>query len=138
MSQDTSTQSESTADLVKQLSAQTSLLVRQELELAKAELSEKGKNAGIGAGLFGGAAGVGFYGLGALIATAIAALSLAVATWLAALIVTVVLFAIAAVLGLTGKSKVQAATPPAPEATIETSKQDVATVKQRAANGRAH
>src|SRR5437762_13271901 len=81
----------SIAELVKQLSEQTSRLARQEVELAKAELAVKGKRAGIGAGMFGGAGIFGFYALGALTATAILALATAVAAWLAALIVTAVL-----------------------------------------------
>src|SRR5437868_13678888 len=85
----------SAAELFKQLSDQTSRLVRDEIELAKAELAQKGKSAGIGAGMFGGAAFFGVYALGALTATAILALSTAVAGWLAALIVTVAYGAIA-------------------------------------------
>src|SRR5436305_3058315 len=85
----------SMAELVKQLSEQTSRLARQEVELAKAELAVKGKRAGIGAGMFGGAGVLGFYALGALIATAILVLATAVASWLAALIVCVLLGAIA-------------------------------------------
>src|SRR5947207_13826358 len=91
---------ESVAELVKQLSEQTSLLARQEVELAKAELSAKGKRAGIGAGMFGGAGVFGFYAVGALTATAILALATAVAAWLGALIVTVVLGAVAGLLAL--------------------------------------
>src|SRR5689334_20786838 len=90
----------SMAELVKQLSDQTSRLARQEVELAKAELSVKGKRAGIGAGMFGGAGVFGFYALGALTATAILALATAVTAWLAALIVAVVLGGIAGVLAL--------------------------------------
>ena len=86
----------SAAELVKQLSEQTSRLVRQEVELAKAELTVKGKQAGIGAGLFGGAGVFGLYALGALTAAAIAALATAMATWLAALIVTVIWAAVPA------------------------------------------
>src|SRR2546421_10342594 len=95
----------SIAELVKQLSEQTSRLARQEVELAKAELAVKGKRAGIGAGMFGGAGAFGFYALGALIATAILALGTAMAGWLAALIVTVLLGAIAGALALRGKNK---------------------------------
>src|SRR5205085_5912898 len=102
----------SVTELVKQLSDQTSRLARQEVELAKTELAIKGKRAGIGAGMFGGAGVFGFYALGALVATAILALGTAMAAWLAALIVTVVLGAVAGVLALQGKSKVQQATPP--------------------------
>src|SRR5947209_8848219 len=102
----------SVAELVKQLSEQASRLARQEVELAKAELATKGKRAGIGAGMFGGAGVFGFYALGALTATAVLALATAVAAWVAALIVTVVLGAVAALLALRGKTKVQQATPP--------------------------
>ena len=123
---------ESVAQLVKELSEQTSRLARQEVELAKAELTAKGKRAGIGAGMFGGAGVFGFYALGALTATAILALATAVAAWLAALIVTVVLGAIAGLLALQGRSKVQQATPPVPEQATESVKEDVQWAKTRA------
>src|SRR5438067_1352313 len=122
----------SMAELVKQLSEQTSRLARQEVELAKAELTVKGKRAGIGAGMFGGAGIFGFYAVGALTATAILALATAVASWLAALIVAVVLGAIAGVLALQGKTKVQQATPPVPEQATESVKEDVQWAKTRA------
>jgi len=122
----------SMAELVKQLSEQTSRLARQEVELAKAELTEKGRRAGVGAGMFGGAGIFGFYAVGALTATAILALATAVAAWLAALIVTVVLGAIAGVLALQGKTKVQQATPPVPEQATESVKEDVQWAKTRA------
>lgn len=122
----------SLAELVKQLSEQTSRLARQEVELAKAELAAKGKRAGIGAGMFGGAAVLGFYALGALIATAILGLATAVHAWLAALIVTAVLGACAGVLSLLGKSKVEQATPPVPEQATESVKEDVEWAKTRA------
>jgi uncharacterized protein YacL len=138
MTQQDSLNQASTADLMRRLSEQTTLLVRQEVDLAKAELAEKGKQAGIGAGLFGTAGIVGLYALGALIATVIAALALAMATWLAALIVTVVLLAVATVLALQGRSRVRAATPPAPEAAIETTKADIDVIKARAKEGREH
>jgi|ERR671929_398058 hypothetical protein len=126
----------SAAELVKQLSEQTSRLVRQEVELAKAELTVKGKRAGVGAGMFGGAGVFGLYALGALTAAAIAALALAVATWLAALIVAVVWAAIAGVMALTGKSKVQQAMPPVPQDSVESVKEDVQWTKARAQQGR--
>jgi uncharacterized membrane protein YqjE len=125
----------SLSELVQQLSNQTSTLVRQEIRLAQLELQEKGKRAGIGAGLFGGSGLVALYGLGALIAAAILALATAVDGWLAALIVAVVLFAIAGVAALTGKKQVEQATPPAPEQAIESTKESVDVVKERA--GRA-
>jgi uncharacterized membrane protein YqjE len=132
----TGTQEQTTADLLRQLSEQTTTLVRQELELAKLELTEKGKKAGIGAGMFGGAGALGFYALGAFTACAILALATAVAGWLAALIVGVVYAAVAGVLALTGKNKVTAATPPVPEQAVESTKEDVRWVKARATSAR--
>jgi hypothetical protein len=126
---------ESTSDLLKRLSEQTSRLVSQEIALAKAEVSAKGKQAGIGAGLFGGAGVSGLCALGALTATVIAALSLAMDTWLAGLIVTVVWAAIAGVMALTGKSKMQQAMPPV-EQSVDSVKEDVQWTKERAKDGR--
>lgn len=126
----------SVADLVRQLSEQTSRLAGLEVELAKAELTEKGKRAGIGAGMFGAAGVLGLYALGAL-ATAILALSLAVTGWLAALIVAVVLGALAGLLALQGKTKVQQATPPMPEQARESVKEDVQLAKTRVQAGRS-
>jgi hypothetical protein len=126
----------STADLLKQLSDQTTTLVRREMDLAKAELSEKGKRAGIGAGMFGGAGLFGVGAFAALTTCAIAALATGMDLWLAALIVTVVYAAIAAVLALTGKGKVQEAAPPIPEEAIESTKEDVQWAKTRARSGR--
>jgi uncharacterized membrane protein YqjE len=124
------------AELLKRLSEQTSTLVRQELDLAKAELTVKGKRLGAGAGMFGGAGLFGVYAFGALTACIILALSLAMAAWLAALIVTVVYAAIAGVLALTGKKQVQEATPPLPEQTVDSVKEDVQWTKERAKAGR--
>lgn len=126
------TKDASLTELTRQLSEQTSRLIHQEIELAKAELTVKGKRAGIGVGMFGGAGAFGFYALGALVATAILALSQAVTAWLAALIVTVVLAAIAGVLALQGKNKVQQATPPVPEQATESVKEDVQWAKTQA------
>jgi nitrate/nitrite transporter NarK len=106
--------------------------VRKELRLAQLEMTEKGKRAGIGVGLFGGAGLIAFYGGGALIATLVLVLAEFLDGWLAALIVTVVLFAVAGVLALTGKKQVEQATPPAPEQAIETTKSSIETVKERA------
>lgn len=126
----------SVADLLKQASDQTATLVHQELELAKAELTTKGKQAGLGAGMFGGAGVFGVYAFGALTAAVILALSLAMTGWLAALIVATVYGAIAAVLALRGKSKVKAATPPMPEQTVQSVKADVESTKQHVKEGR--
>jgi lipopolysaccharide export LptBFGC system permease protein LptF len=112
-------------ELLKQLSEQTSRLVHQELELAKAELTQKAKQAGMGAGLFGGAGALGLAALGALTACFILALDVVMPAWLAALIVAVVYGAVAAVLAMRGRAKVKQAVPPVPEQTIETVKEDV-------------
>ena len=121
-----------TSELLRQLSDQTTSLVRQEIELAKLEFREKGREAGIGAGMFGGAGLFGLYAVGALTATVILALATFLPAWVAALIVTVVYGAIAGILALRGKSHVQEATPPVPEQAVETTKEDVRWVKTRA------
>ena len=112
-------------ELLGQLSQETTRLVHQELELAKAELAQKGKQAGAGAGLFGGAGALGLAALGALTAGFILALNAVVAAWLAALIVAVVYGIVAFVLAKQGQAKVKQAVPPVPEQTIETVKEDV-------------
>ena len=122
----------STKELVRELAEQTSTLVRQELALAQVELKEKGKRAGIGGGLFGGAGLLALYGLGVLIACAVLALSTAMDGWLAALIVAVVLFAAAGVAALIGKGQVQKATPAKPEQAMASVQRDVDTVKEHA------
>ncbi len=130
------TDDSSTAELLKRLSDQTVTLVRQELELAKAEVAEKGKQAGMGAGILGGAGLFGLLALGALTACLVMALDTGMEGWLAALIVTAVYAAIAGVLALTGKNKVREASPAVPEQTLETVKEDVEwakTQKQSAA-----
>jgi uncharacterized membrane protein YqjE len=126
----------STGELVGQLTDQTKRLVQQEMELAKAELSEKGKKAGLGAGMFGGAGLFGLFAFAALTAALIGALDTAMPFWLAALVVAVLYGAVAGALALTGKNKVAEATPPVPEQTVETVKEDVAWTKQRAQAGR--
>ena len=123
---------QSVGDLVKQLSEQTATLVRQEMKLAQTELQEKGKKAGIGAGMFGASGLVAFFGAACLIAAAVLGLATAVDAWLAAVIVGVVLLAAAGVAALMGKKQVEEATPPAPEAAMRSMKRDVDTVKERA------
>jgi uncharacterized membrane protein len=121
----------STADLLKQLSDQTTTLVKQELDLAKAEMAEKGKQAGKGIGLFSGA---GLFGLGAFLALTtaiIAVLATAMDVWIAALIVAVVYGIVAAVLAKSGQSQIKEAAPAAPEQTVETLKEDVEWAKTR-------
>jgi hypothetical protein len=125
-----------TGALLKELSDQTTTLVKQELDLAKAELAEKGKQAGTGAGMFGGAGLFGFGAFAALTACLIAVLATAMDTWLAALIVAVAYAAVAGVMALTGKKKVQEAAPPVPEQTKDSVKEDLEWVKTRARSGR--
>lgn len=128
---------EGIGDLLKRLSLETTTLVKQELELAKVEMTQKGKRAGLGAGLLGGAGVAGLLALGCLSACLIALLATAMDTWLAALIITVVWAAIAGVLALQGREKVQEATPPKPEQTIETLKEDAEWAKtQKPSAGR--
>ncbi|HYN16565.1 MAG TPA: phage holin family protein [Actinomycetes bacterium] len=115
----------SLGELLKQLSQETTQLVHQELELAKAEITQKGKQAGMGAGMFGGAGALGLAALGALTACFILALNAVMPAWLAALIVAVVYGIIAFVLVKQGQAKIKAAAPPVPEQTIETVKEDV-------------
>ena len=112
-------------DLLKQLSQETTQLVHQELELAKAELQQKGRQAGMGAGMFGGAGALGLAALGALTACFILALNAIMPAWLAALIVAVVYGIIAFVLVKQGQARMKRATPPVPTQTIETVKEDV-------------
>jgi uncharacterized membrane protein YqjE len=123
-------------ELLKELSTQTSTLVRQELELAKAEMAEKGKRAGLGAGMFGGAGVFGLLALGAFTACVIAALATAMDVWLAALIVAVVWAAVAGAFALVGRNKTREAAPPAPEQAIESTKEDVQWAKNRARSAR--
>ena len=125
----------SVGELLKQLSTDTSTLVKQEMALARAEIAEQGKKAGMGAGLFGAAGALGLVTLGALTATLILLLDTAMDAWLAALIVTVVEAAIAGLLALQGRNKIKEATPPAPQ-TVETVKEDVEWAKTQTPSGR--
>ena len=114
----------SIGELVKELTSQTSTLVRQEIELAQAEVTQKGKLAGRGAGLLAGAAVAGLLALGALTAVLIALLDKAMDTWIAALIVMALWAIVAFVLAKAGQKALQSATPPAPQ-TVETVKEDI-------------
>jgi uncharacterized membrane protein YqjE len=122
----------SAAELVKQVSEQVSVLVRDELKLAQLEMTRKGKQAGIGIGMLGGSGLVALYGLGCLIACVIIAISGVLAAWLAALIVGAALLAVAGVAALIGKSRLQKATPPVPEETVSSVKTDVEEIKGKA------
>lgn len=127
---------QSTSELVQRASEQLSRLVRDEIALAKAELAEKAKHAGIGAGLFGGAGVLAVYGIGVLIATAVLVLDIWLPAWAAALIVTVVLFLVAGVLALIGKSQVSKAVPPKPQEATQSVRDDVDAVRQAAHGAR--
>jgi uncharacterized membrane protein YqjE len=115
--------------LVHRLSEQIPELVRSEVRLAQAELTQKGKKAGLGIGMFSAAGLLAFFGLATLITTAVLALALALPAWAAALIVAAVLLVAAGGVALAGKKEIEQATPPAPERAIEGVKEDVATVK---------
>jgi uncharacterized membrane protein YqjE len=125
-----------TGELVKQLSEQTSTLVRQEIELAKSELAEKGKAAGKGAGMLGGAGLIGLLALGALTACLVLLLAEAMDAWLATLIVAVVYAVVAGVFALSGRERMKEGMPPAPEQTVESVKEDVRWAKSRATSAR--
>jgi uncharacterized membrane protein YqjE len=129
--QQPSAQDRSAGDLVKQLSEQVSVLVRDELKLAQLEMSRKGKQAGFGAGMLGGSVLIALYGVGCLIACVIIAISGAVAAWLAALIVGAALLAGAGVAALLGKGRLQKATPPVPEQAVGGIKADIEEIKER-------
>jgi hypothetical protein len=120
---------QSTSELVQRASEQITRLVRDEIALAKAELMEKGKHAGIGVGLFGGGGVLAVYGVGALTATLIIVLDLFLPLWLAALIVTVALFAVAGILALLGRKQVSKAVPAEPQEAVASVKADVDELK---------
>jgi uncharacterized membrane protein YqjE len=122
----------SVAELLERLSDQIPRLVRDEIRLARLELQDKGKRVGIGAGMFGSGGLLAFYAGGAIVASLVLLLSLAVEAWVAALIVGVLLLAIAGLLGLLGKKRIEEATPLVPEETVQSVKQDVDAVKDAA------
>jgi hypothetical protein len=123
-------------ELMKQLAEETTTLVRQELDLAKAEMREKGKRAAPGFGMWGAAGVVALLALGALTAFFILALDGAMPNWLAALIVALVYGAVAAGLYFMGREKVEEAGPPKPEQTVESVKEDVEWAKTQARSAR--
>ena len=126
----------STAELVKQLSQQTSELARKEIELAKAELAEKGKQAGLGAGMFGAAGLLGIFALALLATTAVLALDEGMDSWLAALIVALLFAGGAGIAALLGRERVKEATPLKPEQTVESVEEDVQWAKTQARSAR--
>jgi hypothetical protein len=126
----------STAELITQLSEQTSRLVRDELKLARAEFTAKAKQGGIGAGYLGAGGILAWFGFGALVAAAVLALALVVPAWAAALIVAAVLLLAAGIAALLGKKKVQDLSP-APERTITNVNRDIAEIKERSHHDQA-
>jgi hypothetical protein len=123
-------------EVAKELTSDLSLLVRQEIELAKAEMAEKGRTAAPGLGMFGGAGIVALCAAGAITAFLILVFSLVLPDWAAALVAGAVLAAIAYVLVRQGKERVADAGKPVPEQTIETVKEDVEWAKTRASSAR--
>jgi uncharacterized membrane protein YqjE len=121
-------------ELVKDLASQTSTLVRQEIKLAQAEMTQQGKTAGRGAGLMAAAAVAALLMLGTLTALLVVALDSALPLWAAALIVTVLWGIVAAVLAQAGRKALKAATPPAPQ-TVETVKEDIEWAKTQTGSG---
>jgi Flp pilus assembly protein TadB len=119
-------------ELLKQLTEQVSVLVRDEIKLAQLELARKGKKAGRGAGLLGGSGLVALYGLACLIAAGVAGLSLVLPVWAAALIAGGALLAVAGVTGLAGRGSLRQATPPVPEEAVEDVKTDVQVIRESA------
>jgi hypothetical protein len=122
----------STGELVRQAAEQISRLVREELTLARAEMTEKGKKAGVGAGMLGGGGLVALYGVAALLTAIVLGLAEAMPAWLAALIVAVLLFAVAGGLAVAGRKEVKRAVPPVPREAVHSVKADIEEVKERA------
>ena len=125
-------QEHSTGELVKMMTEQVSVLIRDELRLAQLEMAGRGKQAALGAGLFGASGVVAFYGLGCLLACAIIAVSGVVAAWLAALIVGAALLAAAGCAALLGRRRMRKAAPPLPEQALADIKADIGEIKERA------
>ncbi len=125
-----------TSELAGDLARQVTSLVHNEIELAKAELAQKGRRAGLGAGAMGAAAVFGFLGLGCLLAAAIAGLHLVVAVWVSALVVGGACLVVGGVSVLAGRHEVRQATPPVPTEAIESTKEDVRWLKTQATSAR--
>lgn len=120
------------AELIQQVTEESTRLVRTELKLAQVEMTEKAKTAGVGLGAFGAAGILALYGVGCLILTGVYALSLVLPAWAAALIVGVVVLAVAGAAALLGRKKVSEATPPVPDRAVQNVKADVAEIKESA------
>jgi uncharacterized membrane protein YqjE len=124
--------SRSTGELVQRLSEQVSRLVRQEVQLAKLELAEKGKRTGVGAGLIGGGGLFAAYGIATLVAAAVLGLATVWPAWLAALVVALLLLLIAGLLALVGQRQVKKGMPPVPTDAVASVKADVDEITTRA------
>jgi uncharacterized membrane protein YqjE len=125
-------QDRSTGDLVKQVTEQVSVLMRDELKLAQLEMTGKAKQAGKGVGMLGGAGLISLYGVACLIACAIIAISHVLQAWLSALIIGAALLVIAAIVSVVGRGHLRKATPPTPTEAVESVKTDVEQVRERA------
>jgi uncharacterized membrane protein YqjE len=125
-------QQRSAAELVKELSELVPRLVRDELKLAQIEMTRKGKQAGVGAGMLGGSGLIALYAVGCLLACAIIALSGVIAAWLSALIVGAALLAVSGIAALVGKGRLTKATPPLPREAIGSVQADVEEIKEKA------
>ena len=125
-------QERSTAELIRQMSEEVSTLVRDELQLARMEMTRKGKEAGKGAGMLGGAGLIALYGVGCLVACAVIAIAGVLSAWLAALIVGAVLIAVAGLTAALGRERLRRGTPPVPQEAVDSVKADVETVREKA------
>jgi hypothetical protein len=125
-------QEASVGELVRQLSEQVSVLVRDELKLAQLEMTRKGKQAGLGIGMFGASGLVALYAVGCLVACAAIAISGVVTPWLAVLIIGAALLAVSGAAALLGKGRLRRSTPPVPEQAVGSVKADVEEIKERA------
>lgn len=123
-------------ELLGDFARETTTLMRQELELAKAEMTEKGKRAGAGAGMIGAGAVAALAAVGSATAFAILVLATFMPDWAAALVVAAVWGVVAVVLSLQGKEKIEEAGTPVPEQAMDSMKEDVAWAKTRMQSGR--
>lgn len=122
-------QERSTGQLIGDLSAELSRLVRDEMRLAAAELQQKGKRAGMGAGAAGFAGVIAFLGGAALITAAILGIAVVLPGWLSALIVGGGLLMVAGLLGAFGAQQVKRSTPMKPEEAVHGVSKDIDAVK---------
>jgi uncharacterized membrane protein YqjE len=124
-------QEHSTGELVQTLSEQVSVLIRDELKLARLEMTSKGKRAAFGTGMFGVSGLTAAYGVGCLLACAIIAISGAVAAWLAALIVGAALLVAAGCAVAIGRRRLRQATPPMPEEAVASVRADIGEIREK-------